>query len=159
MSQDSPTNHMMVWSFPTSPLPSWLLCLFGSPALVKAAPQRNASHNVPPAAQFRVFMPQRSCCLWQRTRVHYRSPPVVCCGCRFVASSAAAHNQPRPCWEETRSNILQSQIETKRRWETETEESVMISEVDLAHWAHAIKMKGIVKYSLFLFNHLPVDEE
>lgn len=31
----------------------------------------------------------------QRTWVHYRSPPVVCCGCRFVASSAAEHNQPQ----------------------------------------------------------------
>lgn len=133
---------------PNPHLGIWQLCLFGNPALVKAATQRNASHNVPPAAQFRVFTPQRSCCLSQRTRVHYRSPPVVCCGCRFAASSAVVHNQPQTCWEERRSNTLQSKMETKRRQETESEESEL-SEVSSAHWGDR-KMKRIVNYSLFL---------
>lgn len=52
------------------------------------------------------FLPRRlMVCVSQRTRVHYRSPPVVCCGCRFVASSAVAHTiRLKTCWEERRSD-------------------------------------------------------
>lgn len=52
-----------------------------------------------------VESPHCSCNRWQRTWLHYRSPPLVCCGCSFTASSAVFPPDSELLrWEEVKNN-------------------------------------------------------
>lgn len=53
-------------------------------------------------------------CVLQRTWVQFCSPPIVCCGCSFVACSAVVAINLKTCWTERRSNILDSKTRIKR---------------------------------------------
>lgn len=83
---------------------TWLAVKLSS--LLRAAkPFRPSRQELPPSAavhekMFSGVRPElRVCtcvCVLQRSWVHYCSPLVVCCGCRFVASSAAVWSTIKP---------------------------------------------------------------
>lgn len=83
---------------------TWLAVKLSS--LLRAAkPFRPSRQELPPSAavhekMFSGVCPElRVCtcvCVLQRSWVHYCSPLVVCCGCRFVASSAAVWSTIKP---------------------------------------------------------------